>query len=115
MTRPDYVRAAGFLGTLAISVALFAQATGTIHGTISDASGAVVPGVAVTIMNAGTNVSRTVTADESGHYVAPLLPVGVYNVTVERPGFATFVQTGVTLQVNTNVEVNAALSPSATS
>ena len=96
MTRPDCVKAAGFLATLAMAVAMFGQATGTIHGTISDSSGAVVPGVAVTITNAGTNASRMVVADESGHYVAPLLPVGVYSVTVERPGFATFVQTGVT-------------------
>lgn len=94
---------------------LFAQATGTINGTIQDSTGAAVPGVEVKITNTGTNVTRVVAADESGNYVAPLLPVGSYSVRVEKEGFATFVQTGITLQVNTNVQANVTLTPRSTS
>jgi len=97
------------------AVCAFAQATGTIHGTVFDSSGAVVPGVLVTVTNAGTNLSRVVTADEAGRFVAPLLPVGSYQIKAERDGFAAFVQTGITVQVNTDVEVNTTLQPRTTS
>ncbi len=93
---------------------LDAQATGTIHGTAFDASGAVVPDVVVTATNVNTNLARRVTSDSVGQYVIPLLPVGDYSVRVERPGFASFLQTGIRLQVNTDVEVNARLELRAT-
>lgn len=95
-------------------VVLFGQANGTIHGTIQDSTGAVIPGVQVVVTNTGTNVARVVMADDSGHYVAPILPVGSYSVRVEKEGFAAFVQTGITLQVNTNVEANVTLTPRTT-
>ncbi len=99
---------------LAIPTALaFAQASGTIHGTVSDATGAILPGVAVTITNTGTNLKRAIMSDEAGQYVAPLLPTGAYSVRVEKEGFAAFVQSGVTLQVNMNIQVNAVLQPRA--
>lgn len=98
---------------LLVPALVFGQATGTINGTVFDSTGAVVPGVPVTVVNTGTNQTRNVVADESGRYVAPLLPVGNYNVRVEKPGFAPFLQTGVTLQVNTNIQVNATLTPRA--
>ncbi|MFN0105900.1 MAG: carboxypeptidase regulatory-like domain-containing protein [Bryobacteraceae bacterium] len=98
---------------LLFSVWLFAQANGTIHGTVYDSTGAVIPGVSVTVTNTGTNLARIVAADESGRYVAPLLPVGAYSVRVEKVGFTTFIQTGITLQVNTNVQANAVLTPRA--
>ncbi len=93
---------------------LLGQASGTIHGTVMDASGAVVPGVGISITNTGTNMARNITADDVGQYVAPLLPVGSYSVKAEKQGFATFLQTGITLQVNTNVQVNITLQPRAT-
>ncbi|HUQ92360.1 MAG TPA: carboxypeptidase regulatory-like domain-containing protein [Bryobacteraceae bacterium] len=92
---------------------LYAQANGTIHGTVYDSTGAVIPGVRVTVTNTGTNLARVIAADESGQYVAPLLPVGSYSVRVEKDGFAPFLQTGITLQVNTNVQANAVLAPRA--
>jgi len=107
------LRCIQFSSILLFPALLFAQANGTIHGTVYDSTGAVVPGVTVTITNAGTNLARTVAADESGRYVAPLLPVGSYNVRVEKAGFAKFVQTGITLQVNSNVQANAVLTPGA--
>ncbi len=101
------------LFTLLTTVTLFAQANGTIHGTVYDSTGAVIPGVTVTVTNTGTNLTRVITADESGQYVAPLLPVGSYSVKVEKGGFATFTQTGITVQVNTNIQANATLTPRA--
>ena len=50
--------------------------SGTILGTVKDASGAVVPGATVTLVNAGTGFSRTVVTDASGEYTAPSLPTG---------------------------------------
>src|SRR6266851_2105971 len=101
------------LGLLAILVALpaarNAQATGTIHGAAFDSSGAVVPDVSVTATNVNTNQSRKVKADSIGQYTIPLLPVGNSSVRIEKKGFAPFLQSGVKLQVSTDVEVNARL------
>ena len=96
-------------GLLALSVGAFGQATGSIHGTVSDASGAVVPEARLTVTNVGTNQSRELTAGENGQYSVPFLSVGNYTVRIEKEGFKPFLQTGVVVQVDTNVQVNAAL------
>ncbi|MEO7650785.1 MAG: carboxypeptidase-like regulatory domain-containing protein, partial [Bryobacteraceae bacterium] len=93
----------------ALAVSLFAQTTGTISGTVHDATGAIVPGVAVTATNIGTNQSRAAASDSAGQYVLPLLPLGEYHVRVEKEGFAPFVQKGITLQANSQVSVTATL------
>ncbi len=92
-----------------LPILLHAQATGTINGSAFDASGALIPGATVTVTNIGTNQTRSATTDDSGNYVIPLLPVGRYSVRVEKEGFAPFVHSDVTLQVNTTVQVNATL------
>src|SRR5216683_3551849 len=84
-----------------------AQATGTIGGTVRDSSGAVVPGAKITATNEGTNLTRSVQADDAGQYIIPQLPVGAYQVRVEKAGFATFAQNGISLQANTTVQVDA--------
>jgi hypothetical protein len=94
---------------LSLPILLHAQATGTINGSAFDSSGALIPGATITITNAGTNQIRTATTDDSGNYVVPLLPVGKYNVRVEKEGFAPFSLNEVTLQVNTTIQVNATL------
>ncbi|MBS1828504.1 MAG: TonB-dependent receptor [Acidobacteria bacterium] len=86
-----------------------AQATATIHGTVLDASSASIPEARVTATNLGSNQSRSVSTDEAGRYVIPLLPIGAYTVRIEKQGFHPFLQQGVLLQVNTDVEVNANL------
>ena len=87
---------------------LVAQVTGTITGSVRDASG-VVPQARVTATNTQTGLSRTVATDGAGQYVLSELNVGSYEVRVEREGFSAFLQTGVLLQVNTQVSVDAVL------
>ncbi|MFB3905204.1 MAG: carboxypeptidase regulatory-like domain-containing protein [Acidobacteriota bacterium] len=85
---------------------LRAQGTGTLHGTVKDQSGGVVPGVEVTAKLQERATTRTVLTDEQGAYVVPLLAVGTYTVTVEAPGFRTFHRDAVTLTSNQNVRVD---------
>jgi len=73
--------------------------TGTIEGTVVDANGAVIPGASVEIKNLDTNFSRTLTTDEGGRFVAPLLQPGNYSVTVSKQGFSTGVLERTTLTV----------------
>ena len=88
--------------------------TGSIVGTVTDPSGAVVPGATVTLSNTDTNVvARVVKTDDSGNYSAPLLPIGHYSVTVEAPGFAKWVQKDIELNVNAKRTVNAQVQVSA--
>src|SRR5437763_567439 len=63
--------------------------TGTIQGIITDPSGAILPGVSVTVHNLRTNQTRNVLTNETGTYIVPLLPVGTYEVTAEYTGFKT--------------------------
>lgn len=88
----------------------FAQATGTVHGVVRDASGAVVPAARVVVTNVDSNQSRTLTSSGEGQYLAPMLPVGNYNIKVEKEGFQAFLQTGVTVAVNLNIQVDATLA-----
>ena len=73
--------------------------TGTIAGTVSDSSGAVLPGAKIEILNEGTGAVRTVTTAADGHYSAPSLPVGNYKLTVGMAGFQTEVRSGIVLAV----------------
>ena len=82
-----------FLLAVLLAPALaFAQAEaagGAIQGTVTDTTGAVLPGVALTVRNQETGVVRETRSDPVGLFRAPLLPVGVYEVTATLPGFAT--------------------------
>src|SRR5438034_5564538 len=82
------------LTMLALSANARAQTqitTGTIQGTVSDANGAVLPGANVEIKNLDTNLSRNLSTDEGGRFVALALPPGNYSVTVSKQGFGTLV------------------------
>ena len=82
---------------------LFAQVTGaTLSGTITDASGAVVPGAQIIIANLSTEVTRKSLTQSDGFYSAPNLPPGSYEVTVSARGFATVTRKGITLNVGGN-------------
>jgi hypothetical protein len=92
------------------SVSLLGQAnTGTIVGTVHDTSGAVLPGVSVTIRNEGTNIGRDVVSSASGDYSAPLLPPGNYEVSADLPGFVKKVIGNVQLQVNQTIRIDFSL------
>jgi hypothetical protein len=98
--------------TLAVllSTPVYAQVSGaTLSGTVMDASGAVVTNAKVSIKNTATDVKRDVTTDSSGVYSAPNLLPGLYEVTVEAPGFSTSVQTGLTLTVGATQALNISL------
>jgi hypothetical protein len=76
------------------------QITGNIRGTVTDPSGAVIRGAAVTAQQAETGLSRTTTTDRDGNYVLLELPVGHYRLQVGATGFQEHVQNGITLNVN---------------
>jgi len=103
------------LGVLIFSVLgaalLYGQArdTGSIFGNVTDPQAALVVGARVTIVNAGTGLTRSVETDASGGYVFPLLPVGTYNLTVEQAGFRKYERKGILLQANENIRVDAGL------
>jgi hypothetical protein len=73
--------------------------TGSIVGTVTDVSGAAVPGAAVTVTNVDTNSATKTTTDSSGNYVVTPLAVGHYSVAVEAHGFKRSLSPGITLNV----------------
>ncbi|PYS20438.1 MAG: TonB-dependent receptor, partial [Acidobacteria bacterium] len=88
---------------------LWAQATAQISGTVKDRTGAVLPGADITATQTDTGVTRTTISNETGSYVLPNLSLGPYRLEVALPGFRTFAQTGLVLQVNDNPVINAVL------
>jgi hypothetical protein len=91
------------------SVAVNAQTTGTIYGTVMDSRGAAVSGAAVAVTNLETNLSRSTMTGEEGIWSFTLLPVGGYSVSIEATGFKTFVRERVELEVQANVRVDVRL------
>ena len=87
----------------------FAQATAQLSGTVRDDSGAVLPGVTVTVTQTDTGFTRTVVTNETGGYVLPNLPLGPYRLEISLQGFRTYVQTGIVLQVGSSPVINAVL------
>jgi hypothetical protein len=95
-------------------VATAQNTSGTITGRITDTTGASISGARVSVMNAGSGDKRNLVTDPSGNYTAALLLPGSYTVTSEKEGFKTQVQTGITLQVDQTVRVDAALEVGST-
>src|SRR5216117_1539945 len=88
---------------------LFAQATAQISGTARDQSGAVLPGVEIKMTQTETGIARNAVTSETGSYVLPNLTVGPYRLEAALPGFRTYVQTGIVLQVNASPVINVVL------
>jgi hypothetical protein len=110
-----FTRKASFAGvvcSLAFSVCglLYGQATGSISGTVSDATGAAVAGAKVTITAPATGASREAVTDGNGHYVVPLLGVANYTVHVDQQGFQPAEAKGVQLQVDERRELDFKLA-----
>jgi hypothetical protein len=94
---------------LAGSAPLSAQATGSIVGTVTDESGAVLPGVLIEVTNVDTSQSRTATTREDGYYTVPLLRPGTYQVKGTLSGFKTFLRDSVTVTVESSARVDIKL------
>jgi len=97
--------------TVVASPLLFAQATGSISGTVTDASGSAVAGARVTITAPATGLTRTASSDDKGEYLVPSLGVATYNVQVEMQGFQTAAANDVRLQVDEHRELDFKLAP----
>src|SRR6266542_2504751 len=95
----------------ALAVAAHAQqlSTAGIYGAVLDAQGAVMPGARVTLTDVSRNQDRAAVANDAGEYSFPLIPVGTYRLRVENPGFRTFEQTGLLLEVNDNRKIDVVL------
>src|SRR5579863_203387 len=106
------VTCATALLTLATLPLLVAQTyEGRILGTVSDASGAVVAGAKVTIINTATNVARNLLSNSAGDYVAPNLDAGTYAVFAQAPGFKKAENRSVIVQVSRDARVDLRLQP----
>jgi Carboxypeptidase regulatory-like domain len=95
------------LATMSLSAQTF---RGTIMGTVTDASGAVVAGANVTVKNAGTGLERSTQTSAEGTYSLPELPIGTYSVTVTQAGFQTYVAKDVIVDVSAEHRVDAKLA-----
>ena len=82
---------------LVCAISLVAQSTtASLGGTISDATGASISEATVTVQNVGTGFTQTTQSDSAGAFLFPRLSVGSYELRVERAGFQTYVQSGIT-------------------
>src|ERR1051325_9524979 len=97
-----------FLSLLVCSFCFSQGSAGRILGNITDQTGAVIPGVSVTIRDVDRGVARTVITDEAGVYNAPNLLPGTYTIRVELTGFATVERTNVRLEVGQDIRIDAA-------
>jgi hypothetical protein len=110
------VTATARLPLLAMLLLLFATAVAraqvvgaTITGVVHDSSGAAIAGATVTVRQAETGATRTLTTDEQGRFFAPSLPVGPYTATAEREGFSAQRESGINLVVGQSVPLNFVL------
>src|SRR5256884_7324898 len=94
------------LAVLCPAIAGAQAVKGSLVGNVTDTSGAVLPGVTVTITEVNTNISYSTTTNESGYYVFSNLKDGTYRVTSELSGFKRIVRNGVVVPVNATVRVD---------
>lgn len=99
------------MSALCISMVALAGAEGRIEGTITDPSGAVIKAATVTIINAATSLRQTTQSGSDGKYAFPVLPVGNYSLHVAYSGFRPHLHTGIVLDANSALVINAALEP----
>jgi hypothetical protein len=109
--RHRFLRLVPIVGFLfAVSSPAGAQSvSGTILGTVSDSSGAVISKAKVTVINEGTGLTRTVEADSNGDYSVPSIPTGRYTVTAEMSGFKTLALSNIDVGVDQRVRIDLKL------
>jgi len=106
------IRISGALvGTVLLLAATnaWAQATAQINGTVSDSSGAVLPGVTVVAIQTDTGFRRETVTDQEGAYALLNLPIGPYRLEASLQGFRSYIQTGIVLQVASNPVIRVTL------
>ncbi|MGP8250414.1 MAG: carboxypeptidase regulatory-like domain-containing protein [Terracidiphilus sp.] len=84
---------------------------GTIQGSVADTSGAAIPGAKVKVFSPGTGLQRSISTNDQGEYVASELPLGSYNITIEKEGFRTTTLTGIPVSVGAPSRADAKLAP----
>lgn len=95
---------------LCLSLTLWAQTDrGTITGTVTDASGALIVGAKVSAANTATGIAAETTTSGAGLFTIPQVTVGVYKVTIEQAGFKKYIQDGVTVSLGQTIRVDASL------
>lgn len=94
-----------------IAIPLNAQTTAVaqVSGLVTDASGAIVPGAQVSMTETDKGLVRNTTSDTTGQYVLPNLPVGPYRLEVKANGFKDYIQNGIVLVVNNNIQINVGM------
>jgi hypothetical protein len=102
-----------FLAFVCASAAVAQTFRGSIQGTITDSTGAAVAGAQVKVFSSETGLSRTVTANDRGEYVASELPLGTYSITVEKQGFRTTTLTAIPVSVGAPTRADARLATGA--
>jgi hypothetical protein len=102
--------------TFIFSVSLVSQTTaGRIRGTVQDTTGAVLPRATITITDQQRGTSRTATTDETGTFVVPNLPPGVYKVVADAKGFKSVEHRNIAVEVATDLALDFALVPGSVS
>jgi len=95
---------------LFVSLTMFAQSDrGTITGTVSDTTAAVIPGVAIVAVNVENSARYETVSTETGNYTLPQLPAGPYQLMAELPGFRKYVRQGITVLVAQTLRLNVTL------
>ena len=100
---------------LVFSVSLSASVGGSISGTVTDISGAVIPKAVVSATNTDTGVRQSTLSDAKGFYSFPMLPVGHYALEVDSPGLKPYRRTGIMVDANSALRIDASLAVGARS
>lgn len=103
------------LGFAAAAAIIYAQGLGSISGTVTDPSGAVIPSAVVTATQTATGAVTVVKTNQDGAYVFPSLLPGDYSITISAPNFKNFRENSITLQANQSMAINAVLAIGQTS
>src|SRR5216110_1392180 len=109
MKRLVKARFHGWLISVLTCTVVWAQSTAQVSGTVTDPSGAVLPGVDVTVTQTDTGLMRSVVTNETGSYSLTSLPVGPYRLEAALPGFRAYAQSGIVLTVGANPVINIAM------
>src|SRR5688572_30624919 len=110
MRRATPLFALALLALLGSATVVYAQvASATLTGIVKDSTGAILPGVKVSVTHLETNIVREVYTNDTGNYRVPALNPGTYKLETELPGFKKSVLTGVVLQVNQQARLDLTL------